>query len=93
MAFTHDFSSVQALPFANGTAVFDDAFPGARATVLTGGPEQSEVIYDGGFVRTRPNDCLHKVGEEQVTTRARPGRSTIWPRASRRCVACGPAST
>jgi hypothetical protein len=67
MAFTHDFSSVQALPFANGTAVFDDAFPGARATVLTGGPEQSEVIYDGGFVRTRPNDCLHKVGEEQVT--------------------------
>jgi hypothetical protein len=70
MAFTHDFSSVQALPFPNGTAVFDDAYPDARATVLTGGPEQSEVIYDGGFVRTRPNDCLHKVGEETAVAPA-----------------------
>jgi hypothetical protein len=66
MAITLDAPPAQEVPFPNGTAVFDDAFPGQRANVIAGGQEQSDVIFDGGVVRCRPNDCLHKVGEEQA---------------------------
>jgi hypothetical protein len=54
------------LPFPNGTAVTDEAFQGVSAIILAGGPEQSEVIYPGGMVRTRPNTCLRKVGAEML---------------------------
>jgi len=57
MSITLDASPAQ-VPYQNGTAVFDDAFPGARANVIAAGLEQSDI--------TRPNDCLHKVGEEQA---------------------------
>jgi hypothetical protein len=50
-------------PFPNGTAVFNDAFPGVRANILTGGPEQSVVMYADGRVRTRSNDYLHRAGD------------------------------
>jgi hypothetical protein len=58
------------VPFPNGTAVVDEAFPDIRANILTGGAEQSDVIYDGGDVRTRPNSCLQKVGEQAAAAPA-----------------------
>jgi hypothetical protein len=58
-SITLDLPSAQQAPFPNGTEVTDDAFPGVRANILTGGMEQSEVINDGGIIRTRPNAYLH----------------------------------
>jgi hypothetical protein len=45
--------------FPAGAVVFDDAFPGVRAIILTAGPEQSEVAYEDGAVRCRPNSYLY----------------------------------
>jgi len=54
------------IAFAAGTAVVDGAFPGIRAKIITAGSEQSEVIYDGGRMRSRPNACLHKADEARI---------------------------
>jgi hypothetical protein len=66
MPFIDQFSSDQApIPFPNGTAVLDDAFPDQRGIVIGGGPEHSDVAFGGGLIRSRPNSCLRKVDEGQ----------------------------
>jgi hypothetical protein len=47
------------VPFAIGSAVFDDAFPGVRAAIIGGGPDQYEVLYEDKAVRCRPSEYLH----------------------------------
>jgi hypothetical protein len=64
---------ISQIPFPNGAAVVDDAFPLLSANILTGGLEQSEVIYDGGAVRTRPNEYLHAAAGNVVDIKAAAG--------------------
>jgi hypothetical protein len=58
MALTPEISPAQSV-FPIGTDVVDDAYPGARANIIGGGPEQYDVAYEGGIFRSRSVEYLH----------------------------------